>query len=132
MAPRITSKSSAKISIAVTCADDIRAGTSTPRPPMLRVPLTKLLGRRGLSETLMLALDTTTTATTPAAATDPPSPATTPTTATTPTAPTASISTSTSPAGTATTLAHPCPPLPLPLLRLQLGADAAPTSSAPR
>ncbi|CAI7739552.1 unnamed protein product [Closterium sp. NIES-53] len=41
-------------------AKNVSAGTSTPRPPTPSVPLTKLLGRRGLTGTrLLLALATT-------------------------------------------------------------------------
>ncbi|CAI7917062.1 unnamed protein product [Closterium sp. NIES-54] len=41
-------------------AKNVSAGTSTPRPPTTSVPLTKLLGRRGLTGTrLLLALATT-------------------------------------------------------------------------
>ncbi|CAI7871314.1 unnamed protein product [Closterium sp. NIES-53] len=94
---------------AVTCADDVRAGTSTPRSPTLRVPLTELLGRGSLlllplataepptlhrsttSATRSTAATTATTApttpttsaaTTPCAATDPPTTRATPTSAT--------------------------------------------------
>ncbi|CAI7739040.1 unnamed protein product [Closterium sp. NIES-53] len=41
-------------------AKNVSAGTNTPRPPTPSVPLTKLLGRRGLTGTrLLLALATT-------------------------------------------------------------------------
>ncbi|CAI7783879.1 unnamed protein product [Closterium sp. NIES-53] len=41
-------------------AKNVRAGTNTPRPPTPSVPLTKLLGRQGLTGTrLLLALATT-------------------------------------------------------------------------
>ncbi|CAI7857501.1 unnamed protein product [Closterium sp. NIES-54] len=93
-----------------TGAKNVSAWTNTPRPPTPSVPLTKLLGRRGLTGTrLLLALATTkastlrgctstsstvattstTTAaasTTPTAATEAPTPATTPTSTATPSA----------------------------------------------
>ncbi|CAI7879624.1 unnamed protein product [Closterium sp. NIES-53] len=36
------------------CAKNVRAGTCTPRPPTLSVPLTKLLNRRGLTGSQLL------------------------------------------------------------------------------
>ncbi|CAI7749949.1 unnamed protein product [Closterium sp. NIES-54] len=98
---------------AVTCADDVRAGTSPPRPPTLRVPLTELLGRGSLLLLPLAAAEpptlhrsttattastaptapttpTTATATTPCAATAPPTTRATPTPATTPAHPTPS------------------------------------------
>ncbi|CAI7741226.1 unnamed protein product [Closterium sp. NIES-54] len=112
----------------ITCANDIRAAATTPRRPTLRKPLTKLLGRRGLTPTLLLLPLATSrtstlsssspTATTPTAATTAtptaattastkaPTPATTPTTATTSTASTTSTAApTTTPAAIATTRA---------------------------
>ncbi|CAI7893236.1 unnamed protein product [Closterium sp. NIES-54] len=132
-------------------AKNVSAGTSTPRPPTPSVPLTKLLGQRGLTGArLLLALATTkastlrgctststtaaatsTTAaaasTTPAAAsTEAPTPSTTPTSTATP-----SASSTSSTASPATPFTTSLLPLPLLLRRLPLGADAAPTSSVP-
>ncbi|CAI7866306.1 unnamed protein product [Closterium sp. NIES-53] len=70
---------------AVTCANDIRAVNITPRHPTLRKPLTKLLGRRGLAQTLLL-LPLTTAKTSPlnsSTSTASTAAATTPTAATT-------------------------------------------------
>ncbi|CAI7899401.1 unnamed protein product [Closterium sp. NIES-54] len=108
-------------------ANNVSAGTSTPRPPTPNVPLTKLLGRRSLTGArLLLALATTkastlrgctSTSTTTAAtsttaaaasststaATEVPTPSTTPTSTATPSA--SSTSSTTSPAAPSTTLA---------------------------
>ncbi|CAI7838591.1 unnamed protein product [Closterium sp. NIES-54] len=100
-------------------AKNVSAGTSTPRPPTPSVPLTKLLGRRGLTGAqLLLALATTkastlrgctststtaaTTSTTAAAASTT-SVAATPTSTATPSA--SSTSSATSLAAPSTTLA---------------------------
>ncbi|CAI7851569.1 unnamed protein product [Closterium sp. NIES-53] len=113
-------------------AKNVSAGTSTPRPPTPSVPLTKLLGRRGLTGVrLLLALATTkastlhgsisttatatsttaatasttsaTASTTSTAATKAPTPGTTPTTTATPSA--SSTSSTASLAAPSTTLA---------------------------
>ncbi|CAI7914296.1 unnamed protein product [Closterium sp. NIES-54] len=108
-------------------AKNVSVGTSTPGPPTPSVPLTKLLGRRGLTGAqLLLALATTkastlrgctltsttafatsTTAaaasTTSTAATEAPTPGTTPTSTATPSA--SSTSSTASPAAPSTTLA---------------------------
>ncbi|CAI7849451.1 unnamed protein product [Closterium sp. NIES-54] len=108
-------------------AKKVNAGTSTPKPPTPCVPLTKLLGRRGLTGVrVLLALATTkastlrgctstcttaaatstTTAaasTTSTAATEAPTPGTNPTTTATPSA--SSTSSTASPAAPSTTLA---------------------------
>ncbi|CAI7840643.1 unnamed protein product [Closterium sp. NIES-54] len=50
----------ARLPTAPTSAKNVSAGTNTPRPPTPSEPLTKLLGRRGLTGTrLLLALATT-------------------------------------------------------------------------
>ncbi|CAI7732183.1 unnamed protein product [Closterium sp. NIES-53] len=50
----------ARLPTAPAGAKNVSAGTNTPRPPTPSVPLTKLLGRRGLTRTrLLLALATT-------------------------------------------------------------------------
>ncbi|CAI7816070.1 unnamed protein product [Closterium sp. NIES-54] len=50
----------ARLSTTTAGAKNVSAGTSSPRPPTPNVPLTKLLGRRGLTGTrLLLALATT-------------------------------------------------------------------------
>ncbi|CAI7762864.1 unnamed protein product [Closterium sp. NIES-54] len=100
-------------------AKNVSAGTSTPRPPTPSVPLTKLLGRRGLTGAqLLLALATTkastlrgctststtaATTSTTAAATSTTSVAATPTSTATPSA--SSTSSAASPAAPSTTLA---------------------------
>ncbi|CAI7804498.1 unnamed protein product [Closterium sp. NIES-53] len=108
-----------------TSANDIRAAITTPRRPTLKQPLTKLLGRQGLTPMLMplpLATSGTSTpsssptATSPTAATTAtptvastaatraPTPATSPTTATTSTASTTCIAApTTNPAAPSTT-----------------------------
>ncbi|CAI7871847.1 unnamed protein product [Closterium sp. NIES-53] len=91
---------------AVTCADDVRAGTSPPRPPTLRVPLTELLGRGSLLLLPLAAAEPPTLHRSTAATTT----STAPTTPTT-TNPWADTSPSTTRATTtpATTPAHPTP-----------------------
>ncbi|CAI7855969.1 unnamed protein product [Closterium sp. NIES-54] len=44
----------ARLSTAVAGAENVSAGTSTPRPPTPSVPLTKLLRRQGLTRALLL------------------------------------------------------------------------------
>ncbi|CAI7784531.1 unnamed protein product [Closterium sp. NIES-53] len=101
-------------------AKDVSARTSTPRPPTPSVPLTKLLGRRGLTGArLLLALATTkastlrgctSTSTTAAAASTTSAAASTTSTASTDaptpgTTPTSTVTPSASPAAPSTTLA---------------------------
>ncbi|CAI7819493.1 unnamed protein product [Closterium sp. NIES-53] len=75
-------------------AKNVSAGTNNPRPPTPSVPLTKLLGRRGLTGTrLLLALATTKA----------PTPATTPTSTATPSA--SSTASTAAPTVPSTTLA---------------------------
>ncbi|CAI7802795.1 unnamed protein product [Closterium sp. NIES-53] len=119
---------------AVTCADDVQAGTSTPRPPTLRVPLTELLGQGSLlllpqataepptlhrsttsasrstaatTASTAPTTPTTATATTPCAITDPPTTRATPTSATTPAPPTPSTA-----AAISSTSTNPAPLAP--------------------
>ncbi|CAI7889709.1 unnamed protein product [Closterium sp. NIES-54] len=47
-------QAAARLSTAVAGAENVRAWTSTPRPPTPSVPLTKLLGRQGLTRALLL------------------------------------------------------------------------------
>ncbi|CAI7874871.1 unnamed protein product [Closterium sp. NIES-54] len=47
-------RAAARLSTVVAGAENVRAGTSTPRPPTPSVPLTKLLGRQGLTRALLL------------------------------------------------------------------------------
>ncbi|CAI7894254.1 unnamed protein product [Closterium sp. NIES-54] len=130
-------------------AKNVSAGTSTPRPPTPSVPLTKLLGRRGLTGTrLLLALATTkvstlrgytststiaaatstttaaasTTAasTTSTAATEAPTPGTTPTSTATPSA--SSTASAAAPAVPSTTLA----PLALAVAAPPIGSRRSP------
>ncbi|CAI7838799.1 unnamed protein product [Closterium sp. NIES-54] len=111
------------LSTAVAGAQDVGTGTSTPRPLASRVPLTKLLGRRGLTRAWLVLgsplhssastsstsaasaastpTATTTAASTSTAATDAPTSATTPT----PTPSSASTATTASPATSSSTLA---------------------------
>ncbi|CAI7731620.1 unnamed protein product [Closterium sp. NIES-54] len=111
-------------------AKNVSAGTNTPRPPTPGVPLTKLLGRRGLTGTrLLLVLPTTkastlrgststntitaatstaaaAASTTPSATTEAPTPSTTPTSTATPSASsTASTAATTAPSTTLAPLA---------------------------
>ncbi|CAI7867178.1 unnamed protein product [Closterium sp. NIES-54] len=133
---------------AVTYADDVRAGSSTPRPPTLRVPLTKLLGRgsllllplatakpptlhrsttaatRSTADTTATTAPTTPTtaaATTPCVATDPPTIRATPTSATTPAPP--APSTAAAPTSTSTTPAPLAPAALAPPTRRRCGPD---------
>ncbi|CAI7806291.1 unnamed protein product [Closterium sp. NIES-54] len=137
-----------------TGAKIVSAGTSTPRPPTPSVPLTKLLGRRGLTGTrLVLALATTkastlrgctststtatTTSTTAAAASTTAAAASTtsPAAATTSTAATEAPTPGTTPTSTATpsassTASATAPAIPITtLVPLALAVAAPPTRS---
>ncbi|CAI7741596.1 unnamed protein product [Closterium sp. NIES-53] len=132
------------------CAKNVRAGTCTPRPPTPSVPLTKLLNRRGLTGAqLLLTLAATkasmlrgcTATSTTSSATSTIAAAASTASATTSTASTDATNASTPglpppPPPPPPPLPPPPPPppllpLPLPVRRRQLGADAVPTSSVP-
>ncbi|CAI7892559.1 unnamed protein product [Closterium sp. NIES-54] len=116
------------LSSAVTGAQDVSTGTSTLRPLAPRVPLTKLLGRRGLTRALLLLgsplhSSASASSTSAAAASTSTSTATeAPTSATTPTPTPSSASTATTAAPT--TSSSSLAPLAL--------ADAAPLTRSRR
>ncbi|CAI5477297.1 unnamed protein product [Closterium sp. Yama58-4] len=87
----------ARLTLAVTCANDIRAATTTPRLPTLSKPLTKLLGGLGtLLLLLALASASASTPTATAAATTAPAATAAATAAATPSAAAAAYATASS------------------------------------
>ncbi|CAI7846830.1 unnamed protein product [Closterium sp. NIES-54] len=137
----------ARLPTALAGLKNVTAGTNTPRPPTPSVPLTKLLGRRGLTGTrLLLALATTkastlrgctststtaaaTSTTTAAASTAAAAASTTPTAATeAPTPATSPTSTATPPASSTASTTAPTVPSTT-LSPLALAGAAPPTRS---
>ncbi|CAI7858193.1 unnamed protein product [Closterium sp. NIES-54] len=128
------------LSSAVTGAQDVSTGTNTPRPLAPRIPLTKLLGRRGLTRALLLlgsplhssASASSTFAAAASAFSTPPATATAASTSTAATeAPTSATNPTPTPssASTATTTAPPTSSSSLAPLAL---ADAAPLTRSRR
>ncbi|CAI7895107.1 unnamed protein product [Closterium sp. NIES-53] len=105
-------RSPTRLASAVTSANDIRAAKATPPPPVLRVPLTDLLGRRSVLLALATASASTTTTAAATSSTTPTSAAAastaTPSTTSAPaTSPAAAATTATATATTSPTTASP-------------------------
>ncbi|CAI7892927.1 unnamed protein product [Closterium sp. NIES-54] len=131
------------LSSAVTGAQDVSTETSTPRPLAPRVPLTKLLGRRGLTRALLLlgsplhssASASSTSAAAASASSTPPATATaaststaateapTSTTTSTPTPSSASTTTTAAPTTSSSSLAPLALAEAAPLTRSRRSAD---------